>query len=142
MNDNVKDLKKAKRSDLVRILVADDSELSRQTIVTILEEEGFNVVAQANSAEAAMQQIFTSAANVFLIDVVMPEVSGIELANTIRDNAKDPHIIMMSTLDIENVIIESVSSGAVDFLTKPFEKSELLKSIEKVEYEIEKEARA
>ena len=139
-NNNVEDIKKAKRSDLVRILVADDSDLSRQTIVSILEEEGYNVVAQANNAENAIQNAFTSGANVFLIDVVMPEVSGLDLANHIRDNIKDPRIIMMSTLDVEHVIIESVSSGAVDFLAKPFDKDELLKSIEKIEYEIEKEA--
>ena len=47
---------------------------------------------------------------------------------------------MMSTLDLESVVIESISTGATDFLTKPFQEEDLIKSIEKVEYEIVKEA--
>ncbi|OIQ18561.1 MAG: hypothetical protein BM556_09915 [Bacteriovorax sp. MedPE-SWde] len=136
----VENINKAKRSDLVKILVVDDSDLSRRTIVNILEKEGFNVVGQASSAEQGIQQAFTTGANVFLLDVVMPEVSGLELATHIKENVKEPHIIMMSTLDLESVVIESISTGATDFLTKPFQEEDLIKSIEKVEYEIVKEA--
>lgn len=136
----VENINKTKRSNLVKILVVDDSDLSRRTIVNILEREGFNVVGQASSAEQAMQTAFSTGANVFLLDVVMPEVSGIELAGHIRDNVKEPKIIMMSTLDLESVVIESISTGAIDFLTKPFTEEDLIKSVEKIEYEIVKEA--
>lgn len=136
----VESINKNKRSDLVRILVVDDSDLSRRTIVSILEKEGFNVVGQASNAEQAMQQAYTTGANVFLVDVVMPDISGLELANHLRDNIKEPRIVMMSSLDLESVVIESISSGAVDFLTKPFEAKDLLASIEKLEVEILKEA--
>ncbi|EQC43404.1 response regulator [Bacteriovorax sp. Seq25_V] len=135
----VENINKAKRSDLVRILVVDDSDLSRRTIVSILETHGFNVVGESSSAENAMQQAFNTKANVFLLDVVMPEISGIELANHIRDNIKEPKIIMMSTLDMESVVIESISNGAVDYLSKPFTEQDLIKSVEKIEADIIKE---
>jgi two-component system chemotaxis response regulator CheY len=137
---NVENINKNKRSDLVKILVVDDSDLSRKTTVKILEEEGFNVVGQANNAEMGMQQAYTSGANVFLLDVVMPNTSGIELADHIRENIKESRIIMMSSLDLESVVVESISNGAIDFLNKPFSKLDLIQSIEKVEEDIVKEA--
>ncbi len=135
----VENINKAKRSDLVRILVVDDSDLSRRTIVSILEANSFNVVGESATAEEAMQQAFNTKANVFLLDVVMPGISGIELANHIRDNIKEPKIIMMSTLDMESVVIESISNGAVDYLSKPFTEQDLIKSVEKIEADIVKE---
>ena len=135
----VEKINKAKRSDLVRILVVDDSDLSRRTIVSILEANSFNVVGESATAEEAMQQAFNTKANVFLLDVVMPGISGIELANHIRDNIKEPKIIMMSTLDMESVVIESISNGAVDYLSKPFTEQDLIKSVEKIEADIVKE---
>ena len=105
----------------------------------ILEREGFNVVGQAANAEQGMQQAYSTGANVFLIDVVMPDISGIEVANYIRENIKEPRIIMMSSLDIESVIIESISSGAIDFLSKPFEERDLIRAVEKIDIELQKE---
>lgn len=139
MSNNVENIKKNARSGHARVLIIDDSDLSRRTVAGILEREGFNVVGQAANAEQGMQQAYSTGANVFLIDVVMPDISGIEVANYIRENIKEPRIIMMSSLDIESVIIESISSGAIDFLSKPFEERDLIRAVEKIDIELEKE---
>ena len=139
MSDNVENIKKNARSGHARVLIIDDSDLSRRTVAGILEREGFNVVGQAANAEQGMQQAYSTGANVFLIDVVMPDISGIEVANYIRENIKEPRIIMMSSLDIESVIIESISSGAIDFLSKPFEERDLIRAVEKIDIELQKE---
>ncbi|MBT3585113.1 MAG: response regulator [Halobacteriovoraceae bacterium] len=122
------------RNPKLKIAVVDDSDLSRRTVVEVLEKEGFDVVGQLNSAEAAIKFAANNpATNLFLIDVVMPEVSGIELAKHISDNTMDTFIVMMSSLGMENIVIESISNGAVDFLEKPFSPVELLSSVEKIE---------
>lgn len=139
MSNNVENIKKNARSGHARVLIIDDSDLSRRTVAGILEREGFNVVGQAANAEQGMQQAYSTGANVFLIDVVMPDISGIEVANYIRENIKEPRIIMMSSLDIESVIIESISSGAIDFLSKPFEERDLIRAVEKIDIELQKE---
>ena len=139
MSDNVENIKKNARSGHARVLIIDDSDLSRRTVAGILEREGFNVVGQAANAEQGMQQAYSTGANVFLIDVVMPDISGIEVANYIRENIKEPRIIMMSSLDIESVIIESISSGSIDFLSKPFEERDLIRAVEKIDIELQKE---
>ncbi|MAE58870.1 MAG: hypothetical protein CME69_08320 [Halobacteriovorax sp.] len=139
VSNNVENIKKNARSGHARVLIIDDSDLSRRTVAGILEREGFNVVGQAANAEQGMQQAYSTGANVFLIDVVMPDISGIEVANYIRENIKEPRIIMMSSLDIESVIIESISSGAIDFLSKPFEERDLIRAVEKIDIELQKE---
>lgn len=117
---------------ILKICVVDDSSNSRQAITEILENEGYNIVGSFADAISAYRESKSSGANVFLIDVVMPEMSGIELAKKISDNTIDVSIIMMSSLHTENILIESISSGASDFIRKPFEARDLLQSIEKI----------
>lgn len=127
------------RDEKLKIVVVDDSDFSRNSLINILEKNGFNVVGQAGSANEAIPLLGTGA-NVFLVDIVMPEVSGIELAKILTDNGKDIKIIMMSSLNMESIIIESISNGAVDFLAKPFGEQDLVRSLEKLEIEMEKDA--
>ena len=127
------------RNEDLKIVVVDDSDFSRNSLITILEKNGFSVVGQAGSANEAIPLLGTGA-NVFLVDIVMPEVSGIELAKILSDNGKDIKIVMMSSLNMESIIIESISNGAVDFLAKPFGEQDLIRSLEKIEIEMEKEA--
>lgn len=125
---------------LLKIAVVDDADFSRRTVVEILERDGFEVVGQAGSAEDAIGILSTTKANLFLIDVVMPNISGIELSKKLTEISNRPiTIIMMSSLDLENIIIESISNGAIDFLTKPFDSETLIKSVTKVANDLAKE---
>ncbi len=119
----------------LRIAVVDDSEYSRKSIVEILESEGYNVVGQASSAEEGISVGGTTGANLYIIDVIMPERSGLEMAKVISEKGSlgGVNIIMMSSLNMESIIIESISSGAIDFLPKPFGPEDLLKTIRKIE---------
>lgn len=126
-------------NDGLRIVVVDDSDFSRRSIVETLENEGYNVVGQASSAEEGVALSSTTDANLFLIDVVMPERSGLELAQILTDNLSNISIIMMSSLNLEHIVLESISSGAIDFLSKPFDPIDLIKAVEKVEIELEKD---
>lgn len=127
------------KTEKPRIAVIEDSDFTRKSIVAALEEANYPVVAEAQNAQDAYQAIRNSHADLFIIDVVMPEVSGIELAKKINESFSSARIIMMSSLNLESIIIESISSGAVDFLSKPFEMKDLIKAVEKVEQEMKTE---
>lgn len=122
-----------------KIAVIEDSDFTRKSIINALEEAGYEIVADAKNAQEAYQAIQSGHADLFIIDVVMPEVSGIELAKKLNHDFKNSRIIMMSSLNLESIVIESISSGAVDFLSKPFDMSELIKAIEKIEQEMTKD---
>lgn len=122
----------------LQIVVVDDSDYSRKSIIKVLESEGFNVVGEADSAEKAGTIVRTVKSNLFLIDIVMPGVSGLEVAKLVQGELKECKIIMMSSLKMEDIIIESISNGAVDYLEKPFTPEDLLKSVRKIEVELER----
>jgi two-component system chemotaxis response regulator CheY len=131
MNQNKEKETEGKITKL-KIVVVDDAEFSRTTIVKILEEAGHEVLVQADSAQSALKSPLSAKADLFLIDVVMPEISGIELAKVVREQFENAAMIMMSSLNLEHIVIESIASGAIDFLRKPFTKLELLASVGRV----------
>jgi two-component system chemotaxis response regulator CheY len=133
MNTSLIDKKKE-----LSIVVIDDNELSRRTVVDILEKAKFNVVGSARNANQALELLANKRPTLMIIDIIMPEMSGIELSQKILEKQSDTNIIMMSSLDSENIIIEAISSGAIDFIKKPFTKETLIDSVEKVKQNLEK----
>lgn len=122
----------------LRVVVVDDSEFSRQSTVEILNDDGFSVIGSFGSAGEVLSFLRTGEADLYLIDVVMPDMSGIELAKEINGMLMETYIIMMSSLNTESIVIESISNGAIDFLPKPFEKEDLLNAVNKIVRDIEK----
>ena len=72
-------------------------------------------------------------------DIVMPEVSGIELAELINQNYKDIYVIVVSSLSQEHVVLEAIGAGAADFIAKPISQQQLVESLEKIMSQMEKE---
>ncbi len=149
MNDNEKNIETDKtiasaqkiKSDgdkdkSLNIMVIDDSDLSRRSIIETLESGGYKVVGEASSAAQSMQIIGSVPCNLFIIDVVMPEVSGIDLAKKLTELLREVAIILMSSLHSEHIVIDAISAGAIDFLQKPFSKDQLLQSVAKVEAQL------
>lgn len=124
--------------DYLKIYVVDDSELSRNSMIGILESHGYKVVGSSSSAEDCVAKV-KGDTNLFIIDVVMPEKSGIDLARLLGEHLKDIHMIMVSSLHHEHILLESIAAGAKDFLNKPFDPADLLASVEKIARMVERE---
>jgi YesN/AraC family two-component response regulator len=115
----------------IKVFVVDDSDFSRQTLAQVLQAEGFSLVGSAKSAQEALPLIKMNPCDVCLIDVVMPEVSGLDLAKLLNENFEAIKVVMMSSLSADGLVIECISNGAADFLQKPFDKADLFKTIRK-----------
>lgn len=114
-----------------QILIVDDSEFSRVNISKMLGATNYNIAGEVGSAKEAIEVLKATKVHIAIIDIVMPDVSGIELAQYITDHFKEIQIIMVSSLAGESIIIDTISAGASDFLQKPFKKEDLLSAIEK-----------
>ncbi|MBT6325133.1 MAG: response regulator, partial [Bdellovibrionales bacterium] len=90
------------------IMIVDDSEFSKKTMAKILKDNGFNVKAEAGSAEEAISILKNIHCDLFIIDIVMPETSGLELAKIIKESTSDPKIIMISSLAEETIIMDAI----------------------------------
>jgi two-component system chemotaxis response regulator CheY len=115
-----------------KIVVVDDSDFSRSMIKKMLEEEGIQIVGEAASAEAALSVIKDQKPHIVITDIVMPEVSGIELTEKINQNFDNIAVIVVSSLSQEHIVLEAIGAGASDFIAKPIQKQQLMDSIEKI----------
>jgi two-component system chemotaxis response regulator CheY len=121
----------------LKVVIVDDSDFSRTIIIKMLKDEGFNVVGEANSAAAALMVIKEKKPHVVITDIVMPEVSGIELTENINQNFDNTYVIVISSLSQEHVVLEAIGAGAADFIAKPINQQQLTDSLEKIMSQIE-----
>src|ERR687893_1804469 len=106
------------------ILVVDDEPTLRETLVDALEGEGFRVVAAADGREA-LTAFRSERPDLVLLDLMLPELSGIEVCRIIRAESGVP-IVMLTAKDSELDKVVGLELGADDYVTKPFSLRELL----------------
>ena len=116
----------------VKIAVVDDSDFSRSLIIKMVKAAGFNVVGEANHADTALQMIKEMRPDIVITDIVMPDISGIELTEKISQNFDNIYVIVISSLTQEHIVLEAINAGASDFLPKPINQTQLIDSLEKI----------
>ncbi len=112
----------------LNILVVDDSEFFRNQIRGLLQAEGITSKDDAHDAKEALLKIQSSDFNLLLVDMVMPNMNGIQLIKEIRKTSK-VKIIAMSTLELDHIQVDAINAGADDFIKKPLDPKELIASI-------------
>lgn len=114
------------------VVVVDDSDFYRGIINGMLQEIGVTNIKEAASAEAALGVLGQFKPDIVITDIVMPEISGIELTEKISQNYPDIGVIVISSLSQEHIVLEAIGAGAGDFIAKPIQKQQLLDSLEKL----------
>ena len=109
------------------ILVVDDEPAIRRLLRTSLDGQGFSVV-EAGSGAEALQQIKRETPDLLILDLGLPDVSGIEVIRSVRVGSSLP-IIVLSVRDDERGKVEALDLGADDYVTKPFGTEELVARI-------------
>lgn len=118
--------------DTCRILIVDDSDFSRKSISEMLTSQKYKIIGEASNGAEAINILKESETDIAIIDIVMPDISGLELAEFIKHNFRNIQIILISSLAQENIIIDAIAAGANDFIQKPISKNTLISSVEKI----------
>ena len=118
----------------IKILVVDDEETVRNLLRRTLEDIGYNVLAVSNGEEALFRMDQREFEVVFL-DIKMPGMSGIEVLGKIATDWPDTSVIMATAVSDVQTAVESMKTGACDYITKPFNRDDL---VHKVQRAIEK----
>ena len=115
------------------ILVVDDVGVVRKAAFHLLSEAGYRVF-EAGSAAEALEVLATSRQPIDLaiVDVVMPDVSGVDLVRLIREEWPAVRVLFMSAHPAEILVREGLDHPGVFFLAKPFTRSELMAKVESV----------
>jgi two-component system, cell cycle sensor histidine kinase and response regulator CckA len=112
------------------ILVVDDQRLSRRVAYRILSEEGYRVL-EAESAPEALDVLSQARGRVdlLMVDVVMPECDGVELARIVLEEWPDQRILYMSAHPAEVLVQHGLESLDVPFLAKPYSRDEAIAKV-------------
>ncbi|MCB0355244.1 MAG: sigma-54-dependent Fis family transcriptional regulator [Bdellovibrionales bacterium] len=122
-----------------RILVVDDNPEARFTLQSLLESHGYSVEVAGNGLEA-LKKAIDSSPSIVLMDVVMPEMDGLEALNQFRQHPKlrDTPIVLLTSLSDVKDIRKGLAHGATDYIRKPFDQAEILSRIEAVFAHVER----
>ena len=103
----------------VRVVIADDHGIVREGIRTVLEHESdIDVVAEAANAADAIALVKQHAPDVLVLDVSLPDRSGLEVAAALRGTDGAPRVLMLSVYDDRQYVIEAVRAGAQGYVLK------------------------
>ncbi len=112
------------------ILVVDDAGVVRRISFRTLSEAGYRVFEAAGAVEALeVIEMLHGHLDLVLVDVIMPEVNGVDLVRMIRERWTQPSILFMSAYPAEILASEGLEDLRVQFLAKPFTRAELLEAV-------------
>jgi len=113
----------------MKILVAEDDRLTRQGLIDIFENEGYETVAAANGKEA-LARFVESHPDVVCLDIMMPDISGYDVCREIRRAHEDVPILFISAKSEEIDKVLGLEIGADDYIVKPFGYKELVTRVQ------------
>ena len=118
-------------SKLARLLVVDDQEANLKIIGDLLGASGFFEIVLASSGEQALQLLAENHIDLVLLDVLMPRHDGLEICRRIRAKPQweDLPVIFLSAADDKSLIVRALEIGGVDYVTKPFNRHELMSRV-------------
>jgi len=114
-----------------RILIADDSEMTRRALKTVLELHDYNVLKEATNGEEAITLYQELKPDLVLMDIAMPKKHGIDAIREIMKKDNQEKIIAITALYSPEKIKEVEESGVHHIITKPFNIPEMIKTINK-----------
>ena len=118
------------------ILICDDAAFMRMMIKDILTKNGYNVVGEAENGAKGVEKYNELKPDLVLMDITMPEMDGIAALKAIKANDPGASVIMCSAMGQQAMVIESIQSGAKDFIVKPFQADRVIEAVKKVVGEI------
>ena len=122
--------RKAKSEDGPRtVVVAEDEAVNRMDLVAMLEDNGYEVVGQAANGEEAVELTRKYRPDVVCMDVKMPRMDGITAAGIICDENIAP-VVMLTAFSQTDLVKKATGAGAMAYVTKPYEESKLLPTLE------------
>ena len=115
----------------LKILITDDSSLLRKKLRAELEELDCEVIEAKNGKEAVLECLKEKPDGIIL-DIVMPEINGVEALRAIREIRPDMQVIMLSSTGSSANLVETLKLGAMDFIQKPYTSEQIKTAINRL----------
>ncbi|MGA2891631.1 MAG: sigma-54 dependent transcriptional regulator [Xanthobacteraceae bacterium] len=107
-----------------RILVVDDEEIVIRSCLRILDDEGYQIEV-AHDGQEALRKVEDTTYDVMILDIMMPNLGGMEVLRRVKEAHPDTDVIMITGLSQIDTAVQAMKLGAFDYISKPFEPDEL-----------------
>jgi two-component system, chemotaxis family, chemotaxis protein CheY len=113
------------------VLIVDDALFMRRLIRTALEPLGFEVIGEGSNGREAVELFTATKPDLVTLDIVMPEMDGLEALASIRAADKQVPVIMITAVDQRDSMLRAMKLGVSDFVVKPFDEDRIVSAVEK-----------
>lgn len=117
---------------MAKVLIVDDAQFMRNILKKIFVNNKYEVVGEAENADAGVAAYKRLKPDVVTMDICMPNKSGIEAIREIIKFDKNAKILVCSALGQELLVMEAIQAGAQDFIVKPFKQEKIIETMEKI----------
>ena len=116
----------------LRVLIVDDAIFMRKMISDILVENGMEIAGEADTGVKAVEKFMELRPDLVTMDIIMPEMNGIDAVRKIMEFDSQAKVVMCSALGQQALVQDAITAGAKDFLIKPFNAARVVEVIAKV----------
>jgi two-component system chemotaxis response regulator CheY len=117
---------------MARILMVDDSRTSRKILRGILEDNGHEVIGEAENGADGVMKFKDLKPDITTMDITMPVMDGLEALRQIMDYDQKAKVIMVTAAGQKAKMVDAIKYGATEFLAKPFEAVQIVEIINKI----------
>ena len=115
-----------------KILVVDDAAFMRMMVKDALTKNGFTDIIEAADGSIACSLFESEKPDLVIMDITMPNKTGIEALRDIKASDANAKVIMCSAMGQEAMVVEAIKLGALDFIVKPFKPDRIIQAVSKV----------
>ena len=117
---------------MAKVMICDDAAFMRMMIKDILTKNGYEIAAEAENGQKAVEKYPEAKPDLVLMDITMPDMDGIQALKKIKEIDANANVIMCSAMGQQAMVIEAIQAGAKDFIVKPFQAERVLEAVKKV----------
>ncbi len=116
---------------MAKIMIVDDTAFMRMMLREIITDSRFEVVAEAENGKEAVQFFRQHKPELVTMDITMPEMDGIAALKEIKRIDPMARVIICSAMGQKDRVVDAITSGAADFIVKPFQREKVLETLAK-----------
>jgi two-component system chemotaxis response regulator CheY len=116
---------------LKKVLIVDDTKFMRNILASILKKKDLEIAGEAVNGADAIEKYRQLRPDLVTMDIIMPEVDGIQAVKEILKFDPDAKILMCSAMGQQALVIEAIQAGAKDFVIKPFQPTRVLEAVDR-----------
>lgn len=114
-----------------KVLIVDDTKFMRNILAGILKKKDLEIAGEAVNGREAIEKYKELRPDIVTMDIIMPEIDGIQAVKEIIKFDPDAKILMCSAMGQQALVIEAIQAGAKDFVIKPFQPTRVLEAVDR-----------